>query len=174
MENLTSGRCPKCGSRFNQVGDNLNCDNIECRWSQPAPTAKEPPSFVKEYQCIGCVSGGNCFEKDPYSESCDKHCAGTLATGIGSFFLGLPKGFCRKGESPLKVQIFKTFSDLQKSWAYDKFNVPVWKHLNAQGHTLVRGLSPRVNTPFLHIVLENCISQIDCLEITSKDIEEMD
>jgi len=135
---------------------------------------KEPPSFIKEYQCIGCVSGDDCFEKDPYSESCNKHCAGTIGSGIGKFFLGLPIGFCRIGEGKLKIQIFQTFSDLQKFWEYNKFNVPVWKHLSVQRHTLVRGLSPRVNTPFLHVILEDCMEKISCLEITSKDIGEMD
>ncbi|RPJ70156.1 MAG: hypothetical protein EHM20_15690 [Alphaproteobacteria bacterium] len=72
------------------------------------------------------------------------------------------------------IKIFKTFHDLEKNWAYDKFNVPVWKHLNESNHVLIRGLSPRINMPFLHIVLENCMDQINCLEITNKDIAEMD
>jgi len=135
--------------------------------------SKEPPSFVKEYQCSGCVSGGDCFEKDLDSEACIKHCAGTL-TSFGSFFLGLPKGFCRTGEPKVIIKIFKTFHDLEKTWKYDKFNVPVWKHLNKTNHVLIRGLSPRINMPFLHIVLENCMSQINCLEISDKDIKDMD
>lgn len=49
-----------------------------------------------------------------------------------------------------------------------------WKHLSKDGHTFVRGLMPRLNEPFLHIFLENCIDKIDCLEITQEDIDNMD
>jgi hypothetical protein len=133
------------------------------------------PSAVKKYQCPGCVCGsGECFEKDPCSEACDKHHAGTLLRGIGKFFLGLPNGFNRLGECNTKIQIFNTFGQLKDFWTYDRFNVPIWKHFNKNGHTLIRGISPRINWPFLHIVLENCMDKVSCLEITSKDIEGMD
>jgi hypothetical protein len=132
------------------------------------------PTAVKEYQCPGCVSGGECFEKDPCSEACDKHHAGTLLCGIGKLFLGLPNGFNRLGECNTKIQIFNTFGQLKDLWSYDKFNVPVWKHLNECNHTIIRGISPRINCPFIHIVLENCMDKVNCLEITSKNIEEMD
>lgn len=132
-------------------------------------------SFVEEYQCPGCVCGSDtsCYKSDNGSLACTKYVSGTMAFPmVGSFFLGMPKGFNRLGsEDKLKINIFAKLSD---GWGYDKFNVPVWKHLDKHGNTLVRGICPRVNNPFLHIFLENCIDEIDCLEITKKDMEQMD
>lgn len=43
------------------------------------------------------------------------------------------------------------------------------------GHiTMIRGLSPRINKPFLHIIISNCVGLINCLEITEADINKMD
>ena len=57
---------------------------------------------------------------------------------------------------------------------YDMFNIPVWKYLDEHGNTLVRGIMPRRNEPFLHIYIGNCIDKINCLEITKQNIDEMD
>lgn len=132
-------------------------------------------SFVEEYQCPGCVVGmdSSCFEPDlENGVGCANHVCGTIFSGIGHVFLGMPKGFNRRGfQDDLKINIFEKFSD---GWGYTKFNVPVWRHLNKHGHTLVRGISPRINAPFLQIFLEDCMSEIDCLEITKDDINGMD
>lgn len=128
---------------------------------------------VKEYQCSGCVIGHDisCYEKGATLE-CGKHITGTMASGIGAFFLGMPIGFCRKGtDTGLKIHIFKS---PETGWKYDKFNVPVWKYLDKHGNTLVRGLSPRVNSPFLHVFIGNHIDKIDCIEISKTDIDGMD
>lgn len=69
--------------------------------------------------------------------------------------------------------MYESFNNNVK-WTYDKFNIPVWKHLNSNGHTIVRGIMPRINEIFIHIYLEDCIKKIDCLEITADDINEMD
>jgi hypothetical protein len=131
---------------------------------------------IEEYQCSGCVSGSDvsCFEENESGGvGCGKHCAGTMCFGIGSFFLGMPKGFNRLGEnSKLKPNIYETFESSE--WEYDKWNVPVWKFLSKEGHTFVRGISPRVNRPFIHIFLENCIEKINCLEISQDDVDGMD
>jgi hypothetical protein len=63
----------------------------------------------------------------------------------------------------MKPNIFEKFED---GWGYNEFNYPAWKHLNENGHTIVRGLSPRINVPFIHIFLENCREKINCFEIT--------
>jgi hypothetical protein len=108
---------------------------------------------------------------------CGKHKAGTMVNGIGSFFLGLPKGFNRLGHlETMKPIIFNSFKDFSESgWKeYNNFNMPVWKHLDEHGNTLVRELMPRINEPFLHIFLEDCISQIHCLEISKEEIDNMD
>ena len=130
---------------------------------------------IEEYQCSGCISGidTECFgESESGGCGCGKHYAGTMVSGIGKIFLGLPRGFNRLGVyGEMKPNIFEIFAD---GWGYNEFNVPVWKHLNENGHTIVRGISPRINVPFIHIFLEDCREKIDCLEITDADINEMD
>jgi hypothetical protein len=71
----------------------------------------------------------------------------------------------------MKINIFEKFSD---GWDYDQFNIPVWKHLDENGNTIVRGISPRINAPFLHVYSGNCLSEISCKLITSDYIGCMD
>jgi hypothetical protein len=132
-------------------------------------------NVIEEYQCSGCVSGSDttCFEPNSNGGvGCGKHCAGTMAfPAVGKFFLGMPKGFNRLGDSSkLKPIIFENF---ESGWGYDKFNIPVWKYLK-DGHTFVRGMQPRRNETFIHIFLEDCLNKIDCFEVTEADIDEMD
>ena len=135
-----------------------------------------PEQAIQAYQCPGCVNGPypDCFEKDVGGVQCVSHCAGTMISGIGSIFLGLPKGFHRKGPcNDTKIWIFESLS--RSFWMpYDKFNVPVWKHLDKHGSTVIRGICPQTNDPWIHIFLEDCMSFIDCIEITEADINEMD
>lgn len=130
---------------------------------------------VEEYQCSGCVCGSDteCYEGQETTLSCGKHVAGTnIFPSVGRIFLGMPKGFDRFGSCDnLKIHIFENLSD---GWDYDLFNVPVWKHLNNNGHTIVRGICPRINDPWIHIYISDCIADIDCREVTLTDIEEMD
>lgn len=129
---------------------------------------------IEDYQCSGCVSGSDisCFKnKTDGSIGCGDHHSGTI-TSDGKIFLGMPKGFNRLGEyTRLSLNIYDTFESYGK---YDMWNIPVWKHLSKAGHTFVRGIIPRKNEPFIHIFLENCIDQINCLEITQDDIDYMD
>ena len=133
---------------------------------------------IEEYQCPGCIAGYDvtCFKPNENGGvGCGGHMAGTMMMGIGSFYLGMPKGFNRVGEfSNMIPTIYEKFEDNPREVNYDKFNIPVWKHLNKDGHTFVRGIMPRINKPFLHIYLENCIGLVDCFNVTEKDIEEMD
>lgn len=142
---------------------------------------KKVSSAVERYQCSGCISGSDtsCFKLNPATGGigCGKHLAGTAISGVGKVFLGLPKGFNRLGHlEKMKPIIFNNFTEFTESdWgSYEKFNIPVWKHLDEYGNTLVRGLMPRRNEPFLHIFLENCLDKIDCLEISKEDIDQMD
>jgi len=130
-------------------------------------------SAVEEYQCSGCISGSNttCYEKSDYGTGCGSHSAGTFISNIGKVFLGLPKGFNRVGKAAdTKIRIFETYDNS----TYDMFNIPTWKYLNNSGHTIVRGIMPRRNEPFIHIFLTNCIEEIKCLEITEENINNMD
>ncbi len=129
---------------------------------------------VEQYQCSGCVCGSDisCYVRGSNLE-CVKHVAGTRIIGIGRLFLGMPKGFNRLGAfEDLSLQIFESFS--KKKWSYNKWNIPVWKWLSEDGHTFVRGICPRTSNPFLHVILEDCLNNIDCYEITTDDLNEMD
>lgn len=135
----------------------------------------ETENAIKEYQCSGCIHGSNlsCYEKESSGIGCGKHLAGTMEPGIGFIFLGLPLGFNRLGKyKDLKPNIYETFES--SKWCYDKFNIPVWKYLSEKGHTFVRGFMPRLNEPFIHIFLENCVNKINCYEVTQNDLEKMD
>jgi hypothetical protein len=139
---------------------------------------------VEEYQCPGCISGSNtsCYKKSNNSVSCGCHMAGTAILSQGKIFLGMPKDFNRLGcsfgsEQQLKIEIHEKFNE-EEVWMGDhpmgKFNVVCWKYLNEHGHTLVRGVRPRKNEPFLHIFLEDCREKIGGVEITKEEIEKMD
>lgn len=133
--------------------------------------------MIEKYQCPGCIvcSDNKCFKKGDNLE-CGRHVPGTIIIGIGILFLGLPKGFCRLGVSTPEKYKISIFKNLESVWGqgYDKFNIPVWKHLDEHGNTLIRGLTPRNNQPFLHVIIGDYIDQIDCYEVTKKDLTEMD
>lgn len=135
---------------------------------------------IEYYQCSGCISGSDtsCFkENNAGGVGCGEHFSGTIISGVGKVFLGLPIGFNRLGHlETMKPIIFKSFKDFSETgWIeYNVFNSPVWKHLDKNGNTIVRGLMPRRNEPFLHIFLENCLDKINCVEITQNDIDNMD
>lgn len=141
----------------------------------------EAKDAVKEYQCPGCTNGPalECYKKADFSHSCGDHFPGTSMMVVGNFFLGMPKGFNRvgplKSEFKFMPQIYKTWDEFMETYqGYDKFNVPAWKHLNEHGHTLIRGLQPRTNQPFLHIILEDVLDKVDCIEISEEEIKAMD
>lgn len=133
---------------------------------------------VETYQCPGCAFGSDCecYEKG-YSESCGKHVAGTMCfPAVGTLFLGMPKGFNRPGKCETKIWIYESVSNYGDG-PYrlgGKFNIPVWKYLDEHGNTLVRGMCPRTNMTFIVIFIGNHIDEIDCLEITIEDLDEMD
>jgi len=131
---------------------------------------------IEQYQCSGCIKGCDisCYKKnEDFGEGCGEHFSGTFMTGVGKIFLGMPKGFNRLGPAETtKIQIYNSYEECD--WKFDMWNVPVWKHLDKNGNTLVRALMPRRNEPFIHIFLENCLDKINCLEITEEDINSMD
>lgn len=133
-----------------------------------------PGEAVQNYQCPGCLYGPfpDCFKSgSDKDKACVKHSAGTVMPTVGRLFNGMPMGFNRLGTSKrLYIYIFESYED---GFIYDKFNIPVWKYLDTYGNTLVRGFSPRTNFPWIHIFLGNKIEKFECVEITEKDIKEM-
>ena len=131
---------------------------------------------IESYQCPGCSVGGStkCFKDNTDGGvGCGDHFAGTILSHIGKIFLGMPKGFNRLGTNEkLKPLIFEKYES--SGYTYDMWNVPTWKYLNKDGHTLVRGMMPRLNRTFLHIFLEDCLDKVDCREITEEDLNNMD
>lgn len=134
---------------------------------------EEIKKAVERYQCPGCVCGSDtsCYAEG-LDFGCSKHCPGTVISGAGKILLGMPKGF-NLFESHYKVTI-SIFEKFEYGWGYNKFNVPVWKHLDNNGNTLVRGVCPRISLPWIHIFLGNHMSKIDCIEISKEDMRKMD
>ena len=161
----------------------------------PTKLPKKIKDAVETYQCTGCVVGsdiecGKFAQNKELGDACIGHVAGTRTNmahvGLGLFFLGMPKGFCRTGheEHKLRMQIFKDLDHLKRTWArtdpadtdgYGMFNVPVWKYKSAEGHVFVRGLHPKSNRTFTHVILDlEGYKDINCLEITEGIMEELD
>lgn len=137
--------------------------------------SKSVKNAIENYQCAGCVNGPalTCYLKNnSFGLQCDQHAPGTIIMPIvGRVFMGLPTGFNRIGDSKnCTVHIFESFTEDQ----YNMYNVPVWKHLNKKGHTLVRVYVPRLNHSRVEIFLENCLDKISCEEISLSQIKAMD
>ena len=88
---------------------------------------------IKLYQVPGCVSDvpdDDKFEKDDIGFGWKAHRAGTMMGLFTTFFLGLPKGFCRVGElKDFRPKIFVDLEHFLKEFegGYDKYDIPVWK-----------------------------------------------
>lgn len=134
---------------------------------------------IQEYQCRGCVGGSN-IECGSYKQSitgvgCETHCAGTIVSGIGKIFLGMPKGFNRIGfYEKMSLYIFYDQEQQNTQWQYDLLNISVWKYQNDKGHILIRGLMPRINETFLHIILKGNFISYPGRCVTKKDLESID
>jgi hypothetical protein len=136
---------------------------------------------VETYQCPGCTNGPNpqtCPSALITDVGCAKHSPGTLEFGAGTFALGLPKGFCRFGPTPVSpIEVYESYGHLIKlhSTLTTKFSLPVWKHLDEHGNTIVRWFSARTNYGWSSVILGDCREQLPfALEITAEDIEGMD
>lgn len=133
---------------------------------------------IKTYQVPGDIGDFNPkdYKTQEGASGWDDHCPGTfLMPTPGLIFLGMPHGFDRLGcFKEMKLMIFKDFEQYKSFYSNEKFNIPVWKYLDEHNNTLIRGLMPRTNYPFLCVILGNHISKINCLEITKEDVNSMD
>lgn len=129
---------------------------------------------IETYQCPGCVCGSNtkCGKLTEVENRCASHVIGTIASGIGRIYLGLPKGFNRQGfNERTELYLYQKFEDWD---GYDIFNVPVWKRLDKHGNTLVRMMMPRINQTWIQVFIGNHLDKINCVEITQKELDMMD
>jgi hypothetical protein len=179
METLRSRNTPNISDCISNMAINIKHRKQQMETELDPTIAK----FIKEYQCSGCSCGSSpsdgCFKKSTILGSgCGAHNPGTMFFGdcMNTIFLGMPTGFNRVGPMDTKSLPLFVFATPEESaeFPYDKFNVPVWKHRTTDGHTLVRGMSPRRNCPFIHVHLHDCMADIDCIEISQDEIDLMD
>lgn len=131
---------------------------------------------IKTYQVPGDIGDFDetNFEIQEGGYGWKDHHPATYASGIGKIYLGMPKGFNRLGEfTDMDLMIFKDYEQFS-SFFKPPFNLPVWKFLDEHKNTLVRGLMPRINRPFICVILGNCLDKINCYELTKEDQEGMD
>lgn len=118
--------------------------------------------MVEEFQCPGCVVGGNTecgsfvaeFENEVLGRSsgrCQNHVVGTRAFPGGKIFLGLPVGFNKMRDNKVLLRL----SDQRKPSDWDRFNVPVWameKEVDGIGPVLfVRTFMPRIAGSYVDV-----------------------
>jgi hypothetical protein len=133
--------------------------------------------YAEKYQCPGCSNGVDTkcgfHSLALYRHDCQMHHPGTMEVGTGKLFLGLPSGFNRLGVyNEMKIEIYPENEDLAD--LFDKYNLPVWK-TKYQDDTLVRGLRPRKNEPFLVVIQgQSKFDTINCVEITEDEWAVMD
>lgn len=119
-------------------------------------------SIIGEMQCPGCTCGcapaAECESFKPSNEygfCCEGHSSGTMMSGVGWIYLGLPKGFNRvgayraKGDSERRNNIRLWIAPDIPGW--DFLNVPIWA-MEEDGFLYVRTYCPRINTNFVDIV----------------------
>lgn len=109
---------------------------------------------------------------------CANHSAATFLFPGGVIALGLPKGFQRFGRNEERnIEIFESFDSMVDLCPNVKtiFSVPIWKHLDANGNTIVRWFSPRTNAGWSNVILGDCRSKMPhATEITAEAIDQMD
>jgi hypothetical protein len=132
---------------------------------------------ITEYQCAGCSRGcgvDDCFVIGYDHDGCSNHKIGThITNGVGKVALGMPKGFNRVADQDVNfIALHEKYS--RDTLATAMYNIPTWKHLDKHGNTHVRIATPRLNSGYVLIYLENCMDQFDCMEITPEMQEQMD
>jgi hypothetical protein len=142
--------------------------------------------MIEELVCPGCVGGSN-TECGYYalvdgngSYACSKHVLGTFSPGIGSFALGLPKGFCRAGYMPWPEKATDKHNTREiRCWPegaklpWDHLNVPVWA-MEKDGFLFVRTYSPRINFSRVDVVEKGTLALVPNAIDVGKFIDEID
>lgn len=138
---------------------------------------------ITEYQCPGCVAGPEPHTcpsfKLSMSTGCKGHAPGTMMLGVGTLFLGMPRGFDRVGPSGTEYVNLDVCASAEEVVDLLKqkhpFSLAVWKHLDKHGNTLLRCYSPRTNVGWPVVILGDCMDKFpDAIEITAEQVEGMD
>lgn len=118
--------------------------------------------MVEKFICPGCVSGSNtsCGSYKAENHGCKEHVLGTVLMGVGSFALGMPKGFNRPGyhyteagpkyNSRIDISCFDSQEEQRNADGYNKLNIPVWD-LEKDGYLFIRVFRPRVSGVAIHV-----------------------
>ncbi len=117
------------------------------------PTAKEL-EVINTIQCPGCACGVNTtecdsfkFEREEGFYSCDNHCPGTMISGIGTIFLGLPHGFNHTIKMEVsygkvvRLPYIRLWNEMP-SQTWNRLNIPLWA-LEKDGFLYVKTACPR-------------------------------
>jgi len=149
--------------------------------------SEEELLVIGEMQCPGCTCGcapaAECESFKPsndYGFKCEGHSSGTILSGVGYVYLGLPKGFNRVGAFRAKGDD-KTLNNI-RLWIYpaipewDFLNVPIWA-MEKDGFLYVKTYCPRINVNYVDVVKGGRIEHIppDCHAFNVDDfLEEID
>ncbi len=111
--------------------------------------------LVEKFQCPGCVVGSDTscgsFAVNERAAACLAHVAGTVGFPGGTFYLGLPKGFCKVGALPegWTNNIRFWIADTAPEW--NTCNVAVWA-MEQDGFLFVRTYMPRLNLGYIDVI----------------------
>lgn len=146
--------------------------------------------FSEKYLCAGCVNGtspDSCKQYKEHPENkifrdkgpgCIGHVCGTSILGLTGLMLGFPKGFNLVPEGYKFSQDGNhhtiSYCFLITPRTFDYLNIPVWKHLDEHGNTIVKILSPRTCRILVDVILGNHMDQINCHELTREMMENID
>jgi len=147
--------------------------------------------MIEKFICPGCVGGNNTecgqyacpFDDKEEQGACRSHVVGTMAIPIGSFAIGLPKGFNRAGFYPYASELTEKHNkmhiwvwpdpDKVPATNWDKFNVPVWA-MEKDGYLFVRTYRPRINDSVVEVINRGTLDMVPNAIDVSRFWESMD
>lgn len=144
-------------------------------------TTKIQGEMIEEFQCPGCVAGSypKCLElyDDGKCFYCKRHVLGTCRLGIGSWALGLPKGFCRPGKDTEHIHFNKIplrlWESPEKIPVWDTFNIACWA-LEQEGYLFVRTYMPRINQGMTDVIRGGTRAMVPAAIDVAPFLDEMD
>ncbi len=149
--------------------------------SETTPTGTPVDRLVRQFQCPGCVCGGDTdcgvYTYDQNERRCVSHVLGTMI-GLGnSIALGLPKGFHKPGwdkerkraRNRIDVRLWPQGDHPE----WDRLNVAVWA-MEQDGHLFVRTFAPRVNVSWVDVIEGGTLAMVPDAINVAEFIDEID